>query len=188
MVMPRWGSARTSLSTSRSVPAATDSPVSAAVSRTTVSTGCSPWSTAPPGSDHTPGVPEVADARTSSTRSEASRHTAYDAIRRSGSTPEVTTAIVPYVRPRRPSRGGRLSRGCGSLPLDGARGLAGDVQHHPVDLGHLVGDPAGDPGDQVVRQPGPVGGHGVLAGHRSQHHRVPVGAAVALHPDRAYVG
>src|SRR5690606_26103230 len=159
--------------TSRRAPAATDSPVSAAVSRTTVSTGCSPWSTAPPGSDHSPGVPEVADARTSSTRSEASRHTAYDAIRRSGFKPEVTTAIVPYGRrlrplwkPTVPSGAARVGggppsavtrRGAGSLPLDGARRLAGHVQHHPVDLRHLVGDPARDPGDQVVRQPGPVG-------------------------------
>jgi len=47
---------------------ATDRPVSAAVSRTTVSNGCSPWATAPPGRDHTPGVPLLGAARTSSTR------------------------------------------------------------------------------------------------------------------------
>ena len=31
------------------------------------------------------------------------------------------------------------------LPLDGARRLAGDVQHDAVHLWHLVGDPGGDP-------------------------------------------
>ena len=52
----------------------------------------------------------------------------------------------------------------------------------------LVGDPGGDPGQHVVGQPGPVGGHGVLAGDRAQHDRVAVGAAVALHADAADVG
>ena len=37
-------------------------------------------------------------------------------------------------------------------------------------------------------QPGPVGGHRVLAGDRPQHDRVAVGAPVALHADRAHVG
>ena len=32
----------------------------------------------------------------------------------------------------------------GSLPLDGAGRLAGDVEHDPVDLAHLVGDAGGD--------------------------------------------
>ena len=53
---------------------------------------------------------------------------------------------------------------------------------------HLVGDPGRDPLQHVVGHPGPVGGHGVLAGHRPQHDRVPVGAAVALHAHRPDVG
>src|SRR3712207_6861945 len=36
------------------------------------------------------------------------------------------------------------------FPLDGARRLAGHVQHDPVDLGHLVRDPGRDPGQDVV--------------------------------------
>ena len=43
-------------------------------------------------------------------------------------------------------------------------------------------------GEHVVGHAGPVGGHGVLARHRAQHDRVAVGAAVALHADRADVG
>ena len=74
------------------------------------------------------------------------------------------------------------------LPLDGAGRFAGDVQHHAVDLGHLVGDAGRDALQHLVGHPGPIGGHGVLAGHRPQHDRVPVGAAVALHTDRADVG
>src|SRR5260370_12280089 len=74
------------------------------------------------------------------------------------------------------------------LPLDGGRGLAGHVQHDAVDLRHLVGDPGRDRGQHRVRQPGPVGGHRVLAGHRAEHDRVAVAAPVALDADRADVG
>src|SRR4051795_397064 len=90
MVTPRCGNDRMSARTSRSPVTATDRPVSAAVSRTTVWLGSSPWSTAPPGSDQTPGVPERLDARTSSTRPPSSVATAYAAIRRSGSSAGVT--------------------------------------------------------------------------------------------------
>src|ERR1700758_3340888 len=58
------------------------------------------------------------------------------------------------------------------LPLDGAWRLARDVEDHPVDLANLVGDPGGDPREQVVRHPSPVGGHRVLAGHRPDHDRM----------------
>src|SRR5208282_3825616 len=55
------------------------------------------------------------------------------------------------------------------LPFDGGGGLAGDVEDDAVDLWDLVGDASGDPGQDVVREPGPVRGHRVLAGHRAQH-------------------
>src|SRR5262249_5519951 len=84
--------------TSRSRVTATDSPVSAAVSRTTVSNGCSPWSTAPPGRDHAPGVPDRADARTSRIRPDGSLHRPYAAILRSGSRAGVTAKIVSEIR------------------------------------------------------------------------------------------
>src|SRR5690348_17115562 len=74
------------------------------------------------------------------------------------------------------------------LPLDGAGGLAGDVQDYAVDFADLVGDAGGDAGYQVVGEAGPVGGHRVLAGDRAQDHRVAVGAAVALDADAADVG
>ena len=90
MVTPRCGSDRMSATTSRSPETATDSPVSAAVSRTTVCRGSSPWSTAPPGNDHTPGVPEAGEARTSRTRPSGSAQIAYAAILRSGSSAMVT--------------------------------------------------------------------------------------------------
>ena len=68
------------------------------------------------------------------------------------------------VRPERPT--GRNDR-VPLLPLDGARRLRRDVDRHPVDLAHLVGDPRRDPLHDVVGQPGPVGGHRVLAGDRT---------------------
>ena len=41
------------------------------------------------------------------------------------------------------------------LPLDGGGRLAGHVEHHPVDLGDLVGDPGRDRGQHRVRAAGP---------------------------------
>ena len=58
------------------------------------------------------------------------------------------SADTPGPAAARPARSRRRRRGL--LPLDGAGRLAGHVQHDPVDLGHLVGDPGGDAGDQVV--------------------------------------
>src|SRR5919112_5207438 len=68
------------------------------------------------------------------------------------------TTSTPRMRPRW-SAGSRAFR---SFPLDRAGRLAGHVQHHAVDLCHLVGDPGGDAGQDVVGQPGPVRGHRVL--------------------------
>src|SRR5262245_4260458 len=55
-----------------------------------------------------------------------------------------------------------------SFPLDGAGRLAADVVHHPVDPPHLVHQACGDPRQEVVRQPRPVGGHEVGGLHRAQ--------------------
>src|SRR4051812_8142919 len=49
------------------------------------------------------------------------------------------------------------------LPLDGARRPRRDVVDDAVDARHLVDDAARQPLEQVVGQPGPVGGHGVVA-------------------------
>jgi len=62
----------------------------------------------------------------------------------------------------------------GLLPLDGSRGLAGDVEDDSVHAGNFVGDAVRDLGEQVVGQARPVGGHRVFAGDRAQHDRVPV--------------
>src|SRR5699024_3010619 len=75
-----------------------------------------------------------------------------------------------------------------SLPLDGARGLGGDVEGDAVDLADLVGDAAGDPREHVEGHLGPVRGHRVVAGDGAQHDRVAVGAAVALDTHGAHVG
>src|SRR5690349_21283317 len=83
--------------TSRRPVTVTERPVSAAVSRTTVWFGSSPWSTAPPGRDQTPGVPEREEARTRRTRPSSSVATAYAAIRRSGSSAGVTGGILPGI-------------------------------------------------------------------------------------------
>jgi predicted ATPase/class 3 adenylate cyclase len=74
------------------------------------------------------------------------------------------------------------------FPFDGGGGFAGDVEDDAIDLGDLVGDPGGDPGQHVVGEPGPVGGHGVFAGDRAEHDGVAVAAAIALDADRADVG
>src|SRR5699024_3135382 len=74
------------------------------------------------------------------------------------------------------------------LPLDGSRWLGGDVDDHAVDVVDLVGDAGGDLLQHVVRNAGPVGGHGILGGHWAQHEWVAVGAAVALDSDGADIG
>src|SRR2546429_8553120 len=70
------------------------------------------------------------------------------------------------------------------LPLDGRGGLAADVEDHPVDAAHFVGDPAGDPRHQVPGQTRPVGGHSVEALDGAQDAGGLVGALVAHHADR----
>src|SRR3712207_2606698 len=110
--------------------------------------------------------------------------------RRMTSTPGMTPRTGDVLeRPscRDPTRASARGGGAGGslLPFDGARRLARHVEHHAVDLFHLVGDPGGYAGQDVVGQPGPVRGNRVLAGHRPQDDGVPVGAPVALDADRA---
>ena len=59
-------------------------------------------------------------------------------------------------------RGARRARPRRSLPLDRRRRFRRDVIHHATDAAHLVDDPARDPGEHVVRNASPVGGHEVL--------------------------
>src|SRR2546428_9502258 len=72
-----------------------------------------------------------------------------------------------------------------SLPLDGARRLAGDVVSDAVDAGDLVDDAPADDVEEVVGEAGPVGRHGVLRRDRPEDDGVRVGPAVALDPHRA---
>ncbi len=75
-----------------------------------------------------------------------------------------------------------------SFPLDGARGLRRDVVGHPVDARHLVDDALRHHLEHVVGNPGPVGGHRIVAGDRTDDDGVAVGAFVAHHTDRTDVG
>src|SRR5205807_1030880 len=79
--------------------------------------------------------------------------------------------------------GGHL--GNPSFPLDGARGLRRDVEGHPVDPRDLVDEAARDAFEDLVRQAGPVGGHGIVAGDGAYDDRVGVGALVAHDADAA---
>src|SRR3990170_5950105 len=81
---------------------------------------------------------------------------------------------------------GRVSHAMPALlPLDRRRGLGRHVVGDPVDPGDLVDDPGGDALQHLVREPGPVGGHGVLRRDRPHDQRVGVGALVTLYPHRA---
>src|SRR6059058_2104603 len=73
-----------------------------------------------------------------------------------------------------------------SLPLDGRRGLAGDVVDHARDTWHLVHDAPRDVVEKLVRQPRPVRGHEVDRLHRPQRDHVVVAATVAHHAHRAH--
>ena len=68
------------------------------------------------------------------------------------------------------------------FPLHRSGGFGGDVVDDTVNAVDLIGDPAGDLGQDVIRKPGPVGGHRILGGDRTQDDRVTIGAAIALHP------
>src|SRR5215467_1375457 len=70
-----------------------------------------------------------------------------------------------------------------SLPLDGGRRLRRDVVDHPVNPSHLVGDPGGDPLQELARKPRPIRGHSVYAGYRSEHCSELVGPIVAHYPN-----
>ena len=54
-----------------------------------------------------------------------------------------------------------------SLPLDGARRLAGDVVGHPVDAAHLIDDAPGHTGQEADIERIDIGGHAVGRGHRA---------------------
>src|SRR3954453_44766 len=78
---------------------------------------------------------------------------------------------------------GTRSRGSSdpAIPLDRRRRLRTDVVDHAVDTLDLVHDARGDRGEDLVRQPGPVGGHAVTAFNRPDRNRVFVGARVTHH-------
>src|SRR5215218_7619464 len=70
-----------------------------------------------------------------------------------------------------------------SFPLYGAGRLAGNVQRHAVDAGHLVDDAVADLLQQVVGEAGPVCGHRVVRGDGPDHYGVGVGPRVAHDTD-----
>src|SRR5690606_14458709 len=73
-----------------------------------------------------------------------------------------------------------------SLPFDGGGGLGADVVGDAVDALHFVDDARAELGEQVVGQPGPVGGHAVGGAHGAHHAGFFVGAVVAHHADAAH--
>ena len=91
--------------------------------------------------------------------------------------PVAMSAVIPLLRIR--FMPGNLPGWPPLLPFDGARRLRGDVEGHPVDARHLVDQAARHALEHLVGQPGPVGGHRVLAGDGADHDRVGVRALVA---------
>jgi hypothetical protein len=62
------------------------------------------------------------------------------------------------------------------LPLDRSGRLARDIEHDPADRAQLGDDARGNAVKELVGQPGPVGGHGVVACHRPDGDHVAIGA------------
>src|SRR4051812_1823036 len=71
-----------------------------------------------------------------------------------------------------------------SFPFDGGGRFGGDVVGDAVDAPDLVDDTARYPGEKLVRERGPIGGHEVGGLHRPQGDDILVGPAVAHHADR----
>src|SRR6476659_8862489 len=65
------------------------------------------------------------------------------------------------------------------LPFNGAGRFRRDVVDHTVDSLDLVDDAVRHGLQQVVREPRPVGGHGIVTGHRSDDDGMAVGSFVA---------
>ena len=57
-----------------------------------------------------------------------------------------------------------------------------------VDLTAFVGDTRRNRGKHIVRNTGPIGGHGVFGGNRTKHDRRTVGTLVALHAHGMHIG
>src|ERR1051325_2047471 len=74
----------------------------------------------------------------------------------------------------------------GLFPLDRRRRLRGDVVSHTIDAAHFVDDAVRDPGEQLVRQRGPVGGHEIGRLHCAQGDDVLIRAPIAHYTDGAY--
>src|SRR5438876_445493 len=73
-----------------------------------------------------------------------------------------------------------------SFPFDCCGRLGADVVNHPVDARHGVADPGRDPGQEVVGELRPVGGHEILTLHRPNRNHVFIGSAVPHHADRLH--
>src|SRR5438552_333794 len=69
------------------------------------------------------------------------------------------------------------------LPLDGAGRFRCDVKDNPVDALDLVDNAVADPRQDLVRHPGPVCSHGVLARDDSHRNDIGIGAEIAHHAD-----
>ena len=74
------------------------------------------------------------------------------------------------------------------FPLNGCRGLAGDVINDPVDALDLVDDAGGDLVQHVVGDAGPVGGHKVAGGDGAESQSVVIGPAVTHNAHGTHVG
>src|SRR6266480_1280112 len=70
------------------------------------------------------------------------------------------------------------------LPLDGAWWFRGDVVRHAVHTRNLADDALRDQIEDVVREPGPVGGHGILGRHDPDDDGVLVRPTITHHADR----
>ena len=66
-----------------------------------------------------------------------------------------------------------------SLPFDGSRRFARDIQDHAIDFWHFVDNPIGHASDGFIRKPSPISGHCVGANYGADSDDVLVGSSVA---------
>src|SRR4030095_3067484 len=69
--------------------------------------------------------------------------------------PRGVTEVPPYL--------GLWPGALGLFPFDRGRRFRADVEHDAIDATHFVHDARRHAGEQIVRQPRPVGGHAVAA-------------------------
>ncbi len=75
-----------------------------------------------------------------------------------------------------------------SFPLDGGRGLGGNIVDDAIDTRHLIDDADGNTIQHIVGNAGPVSSHEVGGGDAAERQRIVIRPAIAHNAHGAHIG